>query len=167
MFTPGPDNDTQTNTGQNTTSKTESGTQSGGSGGVKFPRLRNELMAIPPTTDISSHCRTSRTVNRLTPKLVESLSHSRRCRLFYARFPQEFRSLFRRRGIDVETGAPLESCRLGQLGHAFDVPVIVVVDRILGGRAVDDQVIRRIVQHPIRLVQQRPNRLSQVLVHMR
>ncbi len=65
MFTPGPDNDTQTNIGQNTTSKTESGTQSGGSGGIKSPRVRNELIAIPPTTDISSHFRISRTSNHL------------------------------------------------------------------------------------------------------
>src|SRR5438105_6904808 len=64
MFTPGPDNHTQTFTGQNTTSITESGTHSGGSG-VKFPKVRNELIAIPPTTDISSHFQTSRTSNHL------------------------------------------------------------------------------------------------------
>src|SRR5436305_744549 len=99
MFTPGSDNHTQKFTGQNTTSITESGTHSGGSG-VRSPKVRNELIAIPPTTDISSHFQTSRTTNHLgIPKNGRGLSHARSRRFFHRGFSQELRSFFGRRWV--------------------------------------------------------------------
>ena len=53
--------------------------------------------------------------------------------LFQLRLAQESRGLFGRRWIDVETGAPLETRDLGQLGNNFDVPVVVIVDFFADG----------------------------------
>jgi hypothetical protein len=55
-----------------------------------------------------------------------------RC-LFHIGFAEKLRRLFRRRGIDIEPRAPLESGRLGQFGHELDVPMVVIVGRILDG----------------------------------
>ena len=58
---------------------------------------------------------------------VLSCSHGLRRHIFDAGLAQELCCFFGRRGIDVEAGAPFEACRLGQLGHEFDVPVVVLV----------------------------------------
>jgi len=44
--------------------------------------------------------------------------------------------------VDVEARAPFEPRRLGQLRHEFDVPVVILVRRILRRRCVYDQVVR-------------------------
>src|ERR1700722_8159168 len=69
--------------------------------------------------------------------------------VFHMSLAQKLCRLFRWRGIDPETSSPFESRRLGQLGHELDVPVVVIVSRILRRRSVDHQVIRRIIQYPV------------------
>src|ERR1700680_4576487 len=49
-------------------------------------------------------------------------------RRYYSRFPQKSRRFFRRCGVDVEPGAPLESRYLCQLRNDLDMPVIMIVD---------------------------------------
>src|ERR1700741_2116908 len=66
-----------------------------------------------------------------------SLSDRNRSWVLDIRLAQELRSFFRRRGIDIETGAPLESRCLGQLRHEFNVPVVVIVGGILHRRTVN------------------------------
>src|SRR2546422_2918474 len=50
---------------------------------------------------------------------------------------------FRRRRIDVETGAPFKAGHLRQFGHDFQVPVVVIIRGLRKRRRVDDEVIRR------------------------
>src|SRR5206468_6359620 len=51
--------------------------------------------------------------------------------------------LFRRGGIDVEPGPPLEARDLGELRHELQMPVIKI-GRLLRKRgAVDDEIVRR------------------------
>src|SRR5438876_1275381 len=65
--------------------------------------------------------------------------------LLHTRFPEKFRRFLWRRGIDVETRSPFESRRLCQLRHEFDVPVVMIVRRILHGGRVDNKVIWRVI----------------------
>src|SRR5579871_5236631 len=69
-------------------------------------------------------------------------------------FAQELGSFFRRRWIDIKPCAPFKPCRFRQLWHEFDMPVIVVVRRILRRRRVDHQVIRWVVEHLLGATQQ-------------
>src|ERR1017187_7874890 len=78
-------------------------------------------------------------------RLTVGLPHRRRNRLFHAGFAQKLRRFFRRRGINVEARAPLESSRLGQLRHELHVPVVVIVGRVLCRRSMDHQIVRRII----------------------
>src|SRR5580704_8236837 len=55
-----------------------------------------------------------------------SASDRNRRGIFHIRLAQKLRRLFRRSGVDVETRAPFKSCRLSELGHELDVPVVVV-----------------------------------------
>src|SRR2546427_9986707 len=54
--------------------------------------------------------------------------------------------LFGRRWVDVEAGSPLEACHFRELGHDFDVPVIVIEAGVATRSAVDDEVVMRTVQ---------------------
>ncbi len=60
-----------------------------------------------------------------------TLPHHRGYTVFYTGFPQELRGFFRRSRIDVEPRAPFESRRLGQLRHELDVPMIMIIGRVL------------------------------------
>ena len=50
---------------------------------------------------------------RLAIDWLQELTHGRGYRLFHSRFTQEFCRFFGRSRVDIETGAPLESCCLG------------------------------------------------------
>src|SRR5439155_1612474 len=100
------------------------------------------------------------------PSKSQGLSDGSRRWLFYAGLTQETSSFFGRGRIDVETGAPLKSCRLGQLGHELNVPVIVIIGRILDWRSMYDQVVRWIVEHSIGLGEQNLQRLGKVFKHV-
>ena len=76
---------------------------------------------------------------------------------------QKLRRFFWRRGIDIEPGSPLESRRLGELRHELDVPVIVVVSRILHRRRMNHQIVRGVVKHAISPTQQIFHGTRQVL----
>src|SRR5579864_1400747 len=80
---------------------------------------------------------------------LQSLTHASRYGLFDSRFAQEFCGFFWRSRVDVEAGAPLESRCLGQLGHEFDVPMVMIVCGILHGRSVDHKVVWRIVEDAV------------------
>src|ERR1700676_4864940 len=64
-------------------------------------------------------------------------------------FPQESRSLFRRRRVDVKACAPLKARHLGQFGNDFDVPMVMIVDLFPDRRSVDHEVVSRAVQHRV------------------
>src|SRR6266481_8520940 len=87
--------------------------------------------------------------------------------IFHARLTQKLRSLLGWRGIDVETGSPFKSRRLGQFGHEFNVPVVILVGRILRRRRVHDQVVRWIVEHAVRFHQQQLKRFREIFEHVR
>src|SRR5690349_5935487 len=66
-----------------------------------------------------------------------------------ARFAKKARGFFRRRGIDVETSAPLEPGNLRQLRNYFNVPVVVVVDFLTYRRSVNHKIISGAVKHEV------------------
>ena len=87
-------------------------------------------------------------------------------RLFHTGFPQELGCFLGRSRIDIETGAPFEAGGFRQFRHELHVPVVVVIGRILHGRAVNHQVVRRVIQYAVRLGQQCLHRFRQVLEHV-
>src|SRR5499427_8124458 len=103
--------------------------------------------------DVPSFLRSSRS---------PTLSHRDRRRFLHVRLAQKLRCLLRRCGIDVKPRPPLESGGLGQLWHEFDVPVIVVVGRILHRRGVNHKVVGWIIQNPVRADQQVLQRARQI-----
>jgi len=69
-----------------------------------------------------------------TPEIRNlNLPNRRGFRLLDAGLAQEPRRLLRRRRVDIKPGPPLESRRLRQFRHELDVPVIVIIHRILHG----------------------------------
>src|SRR6202521_605965 len=86
---------------------------------------------------------------------------------FPARLAQKLRGLFGRCGVDIETGSPFKSRRLGQFGHEFNVPVVILVGWILRRRRVHDQVVRWIVEYAVRFHQKELERFREILEHVR
>ena len=64
-------------------------------------------------------------------------------------FPQEFRGLFWRYGIDIEPRAPLKAGDLHQLRNNFYMPVVVVAGLFMEGGTVQDEVIGRFREHSV------------------
>ena len=114
-------------------------------GGARFQRCEGEF---PFSKGFSPEGTESCFLEALSAREgVRSLTHRRRHRFFHAGLAQKLRRFFRRRRIDVEARAPFESGSLRQLRHEFNVPVVVLVRRILRRRGMDDQIVRRIVEH--------------------
>jgi len=65
------------------------------------------------------------------------------------RFPQEFRRLFRRDGIDIEPRAPFKAGNLHQLRNNFYMPVVVLAGLFMEGGTVQDEVKGRFREHSV------------------
>src|ERR1043166_7175711 len=63
------------------------------------------------------------------PPTVSRREHLRALgyRVDKARLPQKLGGFFGRRGVDIEPRTPLETRDLRQLGHHFEVPVVIVL----------------------------------------
>src|ERR1700687_405622 len=71
------------------------------------------------------------------------LCNPRASALGQPRLAQEFRRLFGRSRVDVESASPFETRNLRQFRNNLKMPVVICQRRLLHGRAVQDTVIRR------------------------
>ena len=110
--------------------------------------------------DAALRCRTTRPDPTCFPS-PHRLRNSNLC------FPQILGSFFRRRGVLLEAGSPLEACRLGKPRHELDVPVVMVHGRFLDRSGMNHQVIGWVIEHLVGADQEVLQCLRQSLVNLR
>ncbi|MGH9429084.1 MAG: hypothetical protein ACRD2L_22610 [Terriglobia bacterium] len=80
------------------------------------------------------------------------------------RFSQQPHGLLRRNGVAIEASASFKACNLGELGHDLDVPVVEVIQGFGDRRGVNDEIVGRMIQHPVNPQKRRLQDARQVLI---